>query len=529
MYSVFPYGPEDHKKFQTALNQFTAPEVKTALEKNLDVVKKIIHEASANNFLTLELIKFVDKVINSEVNLTEKPGDVIANQIDELYEKPINLTDAELKLVEEANQRSVDSTLPPELALAISKHAQAEGSKELFELDPKSKTLEKAMFLGMFNDITRMQWLKNPNNLKEKNLETPNGNWQYLADSFRGGHTLAVNSDAYRVPEKSQNLLAVLADGVTYSYPSSIQQAHTDSDLYQNRHSPVNKTNTGLFTGSYFAKALVNKIDKFDFESFGKIDEAKSIDMDDLSNEADDRRIEINSDIFGFFSELQEKGFAYDSSNKKEDFFSQTKTFLENQGDTNAVEALDEPNLRASIIALAPFYKFQDSVVQELQNIYHGIALEKSPASTLNYALAIGNKIVTVKFVDSDIACYDKDGKKLSERTQFKQDPLKASYKIDNVEVFGDTHLGIDLDENNQLIKASVPPYKLGSKHLGNLSVTVYDKEDVDQIVLTSDGCLDKKKTLAQQMSPDSKQKFIDLISNQDSDDKTVIVLKKAS
>jgi hypothetical protein len=536
MYSVFPYGAKDHQQFKSELNQFSKSDIKDALKKERKLLQNIFFDMSTNGFLRTELLSFVDQIIRSEVNLDTDPGNKIADKIDSLYSTEISLTDEDLKNAALAESYSVYDTMPPELSQAAQKKYRSLQAKQLYDLDDQSKVLEKAMIMGVFNDVTRLNWLKNPNNLNPKQLATADGSWDYLADSFVGGHTLAVNSDAYKVSGSSPNLLAVLADGVSYSYPDSVKQEllregvykdqeELDRDLYENRASEVNKKNTGLFAGSLLAKALTNKISTFKYESFIDQD-TPSVHMDDLTDKEDDMRIKIGTDIIGFFADLQTQGFKYDP-NQSEDFFKQSQAFIKEKGREDEANALNETNLRLSITALAPLYNIQDSITKELQNKYQGVTLDISAASTLNYALEIGDKIITVNLEDSDIACYDKEGEKLSTKNAYKQNPKNLIEKIDGTHVIRHSYFSVGLNRENDVTAFGVSPNKKSSKP--GLVVSVYDKTDVDSVVLASDGCLDRSKILPKQMDPDLKQSFINLISNDDSDDKTAIVLKKTS
>lgn len=511
MYSPFPLGINDYKQSKVELNQFSGSEVKEALSKNAGVISKIISEASPDGYLTKALMGFMNQIIRSEVTLDDKPGDAITEKLEDLYHNKSAVSQREEELIERANEFDPADTIPEDIAEALQAHLRVETSKNFIARDDKTKSFEKAMFLGLFNDFTRLNKAQNPNNLNLKQIQTASGStWDYLGDSFVGGHTLAVNSDSYKVNNGSNNLLGVIADGVTTSPGTPLD----------------------YFGGHNLSKILTKNVQNSNFQNFRASSKEPSSKAD-LQQDELRAWTHISKNIIDFFAELDQANFKY---NPQENFFDQATQFLEETGKPDHAKAIQEESLKDAITAMAPFYGIVKDLSSKLKESYPELERNIGLASTLQYAVELGDKIVTVKLGDSDVACYGTNGKKLKPGSKFTQEVIKSP-SLESSLSKPNNYFGVKIDQNADIREVSIPPVfvnqdgstYLGNHYIGELSVSVYDKKDVDQVLITSDGCLENGTNLAEDIHTDPKQNFIDLISHNDSDDKTALVFKKAS
>lgn len=511
MYSTFPLGVNNYAQSKAELSQYSGSEVKEALSQNISTIGKIINGASPEAYITEALMTYMDQIIRKDIILGDKPGDEMAEKLDDLYNSESVVSEKEKALIEEANSYDPADTVPIDMGEALKAHLRVDASKKFITRDEKTKSFEKAMFLGLFNDVTRLQKSQNPNNLILKELTTPSGSsWNYLGDSFVGGHTLAVNSDSYKINNGSNNLLGVIADGVTTSVGTAMD----------------------YFGGHNLSKLLTQNIQNFNFQSFETSDlETRS--KDNLNSEELEAWTKISESIIDFFSELHAANFKH---NPQENFFDEVTEFLEQAGKPNSAKAIQEKGLQNTITAMAPFYGIVKELSTKLKDAYPKLDQPIGLASTLQYAVELGDKIVTVKLGDSDVSCYGVDGKKLDPESKFIQRDT-CSEKLEGSYLRPSNYMGINLNKDADLEEISFPPIVVNKDgnvyannyYLGELSVSIYDKKVVDQVMISSDGCLANGKELDHDMQTDPKQNFISLISNNDSDDKTALVFKKAS
>jgi hypothetical protein len=528
MYSVFPYIVSDYKSAQARMSQHKAQDLQKAFAEDKDVFHKIISETFQNSYLEKSLLNFIGEIITHG----QTTGEELVQKVDALYKEPITLTTEELNFFDKVNAKvSDDTTLSPEESRIMTKHMNSQNSKKLTKLDERSKTLEKTIILNMLNDALRKnQQIHNP---KFKELKLSNSTWSYAADSFVGYHTLGVNSDAFKVNPKSKHLLGVLADGVTFAIPDSLKthykNLNKENELYD-CYSQASLDYLKTFTAHNFANTLTETVAEFPFERFVD-DNYTQIDTNKLNDGQRDLRKQISTDVFGFFKQVHRDGFSYEPSSSK-DFISQYKDFLCQQGRKDECAVFDDIDLRNVLAAAAPLYVIKDKLNELFAPKYQGLNQDISGASTLVYAVELGDKIAAVKISDSDIACYDKDGQKLIPQKSYLQDNGEKTYAT------------INLDSDQKITSLTFPrqaeltQLEKANPKLKNyrFEISLYDKKDVDQVVMVSDGAIRKGKSLPEQINTDEKKNFSELASaiptNSDShdyDDKTVIVLKKAS
>ena len=457
MYSVFPYGQSHVNKFVSELNKYSATDVKKALEKDYDTLKKIIGFSFDQEYLHETMFQFIDDVVKTNICTDGDFGNLMEKRLVKIYDQEVELTAEEQAL----NQEVGDETLSIEQQDVVDK---IRSSEEVNQQEQKVKLQDKAFLLDILDSSIRKYLISNPSRIQKQSLKVGGKKYACVAESFTGKHT-PIKSDHHGINPKNRNLFAVICDGTTNNYTKEDNDNHSQREL-EDCTSEISISNARLFTGYNAAKPIAETITSFPFSQLGYFDFSQLGESNDFK-----------ADLMKYFKQIgadMKKGFQFKKSDDK-NIIQQYIEWLEGNGDRTTASLLKDKRLQFALIASMPLFNGMTKALSSIKTIYKDRKKDVSAATTTSYCFEMNGKIISVQAGDSDVAAYGENNRKLKpEKTLYIN-----HYEQDCSKIQVGFRLYYDSEADEHRGKAFFPlKYK----------ISVYDKNDVHKIAMISDG-----------------------------------------